>query len=499
MQYRSMSEPAVLRPPGALTSERLRDVLDVLEEGVAVLGPDGVVDYVNPSGERILRLAPGEVLGCRLIDFRWGIVDLEGNPLPRESLPTLSAMETGEPAGPVVVGMTSNAVPELAWVEVSARPLRSPGQEGPWATVSSFRDVSARVRAEQALRESEARYHTLAESVPVGIFHAGPDGSTLWVNHAMAHIIGQSFEDSLGTGWARTLHPEDREATIEAFRQAAEAGQAYVREHRYLHADGQVRWVVCRATPLTDLHGSVSGWVGSVTDITEDKSAALAKDQLIGHVSHELRAPLVSIRGGLGFLEPHLPEASPDARRFFDMAVRNTELLERLVRDLLDIERLKAGHLELQLQPVAVSEVLTRALEVVGPQAVQLGVTLREPAPTPAVMHADRDRLVQVVTNLLSNAVKFSERGGEVWTDVAGAPGTVTLGVHDRGRGIAPADQERIFEPFAQVRDERADGPGGTGLGLAISRAIVDRHGGRIWVESAPGKGASFYVTLPGS
>ncbi len=234
--------------------------------------------------------------------------------------------------------------------------------------------------------------------------------------------------------------------------------------------------------------------MGSVTDVTEAKSAALLKDHIIGMVSHELRSPLISIRGALTFLHPHLQDVGDEARDLYDMAMRNASLLERLVRDLLDVERLAKGQLSLEMEALAVHDVLARAREVVLPQATERGVTLREPAPAAVQVTADKDRLVQVFTNLLSNAVKFSEPGGEVWMGVASTAGTVTVGVHDRGRGIAPADHHRIFEPFAQVDEGR-----GAGLGLAIARAIVDRHGGRTWVESALGRGASFFVSLPTS
>ncbi len=454
---------------------------------------------MNPAGERILNLQPGEMLGSRLMDFRWEIVDLEGNELPRESLVTLRAMETGEPAGPVVVGMTSNAVPELAWVEVTTRPLRRPGAPPPYATVTSFRQVTDRVRAEQTLRESEKRYETLAQSVPVGIFHTDARGACLWVNHAWTGITGLSHEDSLGEAWADGLHPEDRDRVFAAWKAANAASEPYRCEHRYLHADGTVKWVICRAVPQLDPQGRTVGWVGSVTDVTEAKSAAVLKDRIIGHVSHELRAPLISIRGGLGFLAPYLEGAGEEPRRFFDMAVRNTDLLERLVRDLLDIERLQAGQAGLEMGPVVVSDVLNEAVGVVLSQAEARGVALRDAPSGSLRVTGDRDRLLQVFTNLLSNAVKFSEEGGEVWTDVTEAGDAVTVGVHDRGRGIAPEDHARIFEPFHQVGVERGSRPAGAGLGLAIARAIVDQHGGRIRVESALGRGASFFVTLPAS
>ncbi|MHB1192161.1 MAG: PAS domain-containing sensor histidine kinase [Longimicrobiales bacterium] len=494
-----MSDPAVIRPPKAPTLGRLRQVLDALEEGVAILGPDGVVEYVNRAGEQILRLAPGEVLGCRLVDFRWELVDVEGDSLPKEALPALRTLASGEPAGPMVVGMTSNAVPELAWIEVSAWPLRSAGGKGSPGTVTSFRDVTLRVRAQQALHESDGRYRTLAQSVPVGIFHTDAKGATVWVNASMKDITGQSFEESLGLGWIRAVHPDDRDGVSDAWARASAAGEPYVREHRLILPDGKVCWVISRAVGMTDGQGHSLGAVGSVTDVSEAKSATVLKDHIIGMVSHELRSPLISIRGALTFLDPYLRDAGEEARRLHDMAMRNATLLERLVRDLLDVERLSTGQLSLDMEELALHDILARAREVVLPQATEHGVTVREPAPTAVRVTADKDRLGQVFTNLLSNAVKFSEPGGEVWMDVASSAGGVTVGVHDQGRGIAPDDHERIFEPFAQVEGARAATPAGAGLGLAIARAIVDRHGGRIWVESAPGKGASFFVSLPAS
>jgi PAS domain S-box-containing protein len=348
-----------------------------------------------------------------------------------------------------------------------------------------------------APRASEASYQTLAQSVPVGIFRADAQDALVWVNEAWAGITGLSFEEALGDGWIRALHPQDRERVLKEWKRAAAAAEPYMMEHRFVRPDGEVRWVVCRALKLTDEQGRCVGYLGSDTDITLAKSAAVMKDQIIGLVSHELRAPLVAIRGGLTFLEPYIQGADEAGRRLYEMAVRNTELLERLVRGLLDIERLEGGQLGLNQERVAVSEALSQALEITLPLAEDHGVAVRAPEPSGAVVSADRDRLIQVFTNLLSNAVKFSKPGGEVQMEVSADLDHVTVGVHDQGRGIPPEYHERIFERFTQVEAGDAALRDSTGLGLAISRAIVNRHGGRIWVESTPGAGASFFVGLP--
>lgn len=469
----------------------------MLEEGVAILGADGVVEFVNASGEGILGVPAGELLGWNVLDFRWEISDAEGRPLAREALPSLRVLATGMPHPPMVVGMTSPAVPEPKWIEVSARPLQLPDDAGVGGVVASFRDVSARRSGELALKASEERYQTLAQSVPTGVYHADGNDAVVWVNDAWTGITGLSFEESLGDGWSHALHPDDRGRVFEEWAKAKAAREPYVLEHRYVRPDGEVRWVICRAVGQFDTQGQCVGFIGSLTDITLAKSAALMKDQIIGLVSHELKTPLVAIRGGLTFLEPYIQGADEDARRLYRMAMRNAELLERLVRDLLDIERLEAGQLSLNLETVSVSEVLSQAREITLPMAEERRVVVRATEPIGACVSADRDRALQVFTNLLSNAVKFSKPGGEVRMEVWADAGYVTICVHDQGRGIPAEYHERIFERFPQVEPGDAAERDSTGLGLAISRAIVNRHGGRIWVESAPGAGASFFVTLP--
>lgn len=491
-----MSEAAP-RSPGTLTLARLRQVVDILEEGVAILGADGVVEFVNPAGEAILGVPSGELRGGRLLDFRWEITDEHGAPLPRESLPPVKVLASGVPEGPVVVGMTSPAVAAVRWVEVRARPLEAEASERPHGALASFRDVSARVGAERALRAIEERYQALVGSVPTGIFHLDAQGALVWANEAMCRIAGVEAEACMGDGWVGQIHPDDRARVLERWTEAERSGSPYLLEHRIQRPDGETRWVVCRTAEQRDETGRSTGFIGSVTDITESREAGLIKDHLIGLVSHELRSPLLAILGGLTFLEPYVRDADEDGRRLYEIALRNAKLLERMVRDLLDIERLRAGQLHLEKVDVDLDGLLQEARDVMLPLASERGVVLEAPVAGGVTARADRDRLLQVVTNLLSNAVKFSDPGGCVRVEAAPTAEGVTVVVRDTGRGIPPEYHERIFERFGQV--DAADGAerGGAGLGLAISRAMVLGHGGRIWVESAPGEGASFHFTLP--
>ena len=241
----------------------------------------------------------------------------------------------------------------------------------------------------------------------------------------------------------------------------------------------------------------VTGAVVTIRDISERYAVDRMKDEFISVVGHELRTPLTSIRGSLGLLAGGVLGDIPEqAERMLSIAISNTDRLVRLINDILDIERIEAGRVELDLEPQSARELLTTTVQVVGAMAADKGVTLRVVAGDEEVL-GDHDRLVQALTNLVSNAVKFSPDGEEVTLTARTVDAGVKLEVRDRGRGIPPEHLESIFNRFEQVDASDARELGGTGLGLTIARSIVDQHGGQIWAESTPGQGATFVIGLP--
>jgi signal transduction histidine kinase len=227
------------------------------------------------------------------------------------------------------------------------------------------------------------------------------------------------------------------------------------------------------------------------------KSLDRMKDDFMSSVTHELRTPLTSIRA-LSELMRDDPEMSLEQRQhFMAIIVSETERLSRLVNQVLDMAKIEAGHAEWHNSPVDMPELLAQAVNTMQETFRERGVQLRLDAqPTPTVM-ADADRITQVVINLLSNAVKFAPRQtGVVDVRLRSAQGGVTVEVQDNGPGIAPDQQDLVFEKFRQVGDE-AYRPGGTGLGLPISRQIVEHFGGRMWLRSTLGQGACLGFYLP--
>lgn len=299
------------------------------------------------------------------------------------------------------------------------------------------------------------------------------------------------------------VHPEDAADVVRAQEEAATAQRDIHSEYRIVRPDGTVRDVRAMGRAVRDDSGTIVRLVGTVQDVTEQRVVQRMKDEFVGVISHELRTPLTSIRGALGLMAGGaVGTLPPKAQRMADVALNSCQRLVRLVNDILDVEKLSAGKLELDLELLSVDELVAAALEEMRAMAQQAGVTLSANH-SDAFVLADRDRIAQTLANLLSNAVKFSPEGGVVTVHAgpaspeAGGDDMVLFTVTDQGPGI-PADKlETIFDRFAQVDASDTRAKTGTGLGLPICRGIVEQHGGRIWATSTPGSGSTLTFILP--
>ena len=231
----------------------------------------------------------------------------------------------------------------------------------------------------------------------------------------------------------------------------------------------------------------------------ELETASEHKSAFLANMSHELRTPLNAIIGFSQVLREKLfGDLNEKQEEYLGDILSSSDHLLALINDILDLSKVEAGQVELEIAPFSLREALERGVVMVKERATRNGVELGlEIDPSVGVVEADERRVRQVVFNLLSNAVKFTPAGGSVDVRSAQADGEVRVSVADTGPGIAPEDQERIFEEFQQT-DAGSQQAEGTGLGLTLSRRLIELHGGRIWVESAPGEGSTFTFTLPG-
>jgi PAS domain S-box-containing protein len=346
---------------------------------------------------------------------------------------------------------------------------------------------------EARLREVASRLTKIFASSPVAIAMLAPaDKTFLEVNERFCALTGYRSQQLLGRaggelGLWRTAGGETVEALL---------GQGSRRDVEIELATAQgTRRAALASFDVLDL-GAEDCLLVMLHDITARKELERIKDEFVAVVSHELRTPLTAIHGAIALLARQFAAPlAPDGQELLQIAMSNSERLSRLVNDILDIERIEAGKDELLLEPVEASELVAEVCRSLAGLAHAHGVELRTPPAVHAVVSGDRERLVQVLTNLVGNAIKFSPAAAAVDVTVERtAEGPVRFAVTDRGPGVRAELQARIFEKFERLSEGRARG--GTGLGLAIAKAIVERHNGRIGLDSAPGRGATFWFVL---
>ncbi|WP_017303589.1 PAS domain S-box protein [Spirulina subsalsa] len=365
-------------------------------------------------------------------------------------------------------------------------------------------EIRDRLLAELALRRSEMQLRLITDALPVLIsyvdaeeryrFHNKTYGD--WFGLSRDQITGRSAQEVLGH-----LYP-----FIQTYIHAALAGRKINFELQTPKINGQSRYISATFIPDQTGDGGVRGYFGVMVDISDRKAVEQMKDDFLSIASHELRTPLTSIRGSLGLLATgRLGTLDSKGQQMLNIAVKNTERLTRLLNDILDLERIASGRVEMCKQACNAVELMLSAKEAMQSMADSEGITLELevdhhplPAPPPSIpLQVDPDQIQQTLTNLISNAIKFSPPQNSVWMGVVVATEEIRFYVRDRGRGI-PADKlEAIFGRFQQVDASDSREKGGTGLGLPICREIVQQHGGKIWVESILGEGSTFYFTLP--
>ena len=361
--------------------------------------------------------------------------------------------------------------------------------------------IDQRRRVHDELDLLKRRDELVLACVGEGIVALDAGGRLTVVNPAAARMLGARPDELIGKHHDILRGPaaEDRSGSEldNAIAQTLADGEVrHVESELFMRDDGSTFAVEYTCTAIPE-HGRSHGAVVLFRDVTQRRAVERMKEEFVSVVSHELRTPLTSIRGSLGLIASGmLGEVPARGQRMLDIAITNSDRLVRLINDILDIEKLDSGAVKMNLQQSNAADLMTQAAETMRSLANESGISLAL-TPVWAQLYVDPDRVLQALTNLLSNAIKFSEWGGRVWMSAERRDGEIVFEVRDQGRGIPRHRLETIFERFQQVDASDSREKGGTGLGLSICRSIVEQHGGRIWVESTPGKGSTFRFTLP--
>jgi PAS domain S-box-containing protein len=345
------------------------------------------------------------------------------------------------------------------------------------------------------------RKQLILDSAAEGIFGLDSQGFVEFINRSAAQMLGWKIEDVVGTQMHDLIHPANARTASHAdcpiCSHTIEPAVRIGKRGTFVQRSGETIPIEYTASTMLDGSSQPSGVVVTFRDITERLAIDRMKDEFVSTVSHELRTPLTSIRGALGLLASGLiGNLSERAQRMLDIAVSNTDRLVRLINDILDLERIDSGRVELNRTTSDAADLITEARDGIQGFADRAGVQV-EIEPLHDALWVDHDRIIQTLTNLLSNAVKFSPRGSLVRVSGQRGRDVFTFIVEDHGRGIPASHLESIFERFKQVDSSDSRNKNGTGLGLAICRSIVNAHGGRIWAESIEGHGTTFRFTVP--
>jgi len=469
-----------------------RAVVDVLGEGIAIIAADGNVELLNPSGERILGARAAEFIGRRLLDWPWRMVDEDGGDMPREAHPALVALHTRRPQAEVVLGVRRADDNAPIWIAVNARPLLRGAAA--YAVAVSFRDVTAERAAVMALRQRETRFRGVLETVRSIAVCLDTRGHITFVNDFTLLLTGWRRDEVIGTDWFARFVPAEESITALFHEQIARGEVPTHHENDILTRAGERRRIRFDSTILRDDAGTVIGTASVGQDVTEQARAAQLKSELIAMASHELRTPLTALRGAIDLMRASDEGRGDRERMLVGMASRNAERLDRLMGDLLDVERIETGTEALRRSFVAVDQLFESAAGRTRARLEQGRLTLIMTS-DPVELWVDVARLEQVVVNLIGNAANFAPAGSTITMTAHDDEAAVRISVRDEGPGI-PADKlESIFEPFVKV-DGGETKERGAGLGLFLCRAIVRQHGGRIWAESSPA-GTVVSFTIP--
>ncbi|MDB5914940.1 MAG: sensor hybrid histidine kinase [Ramlibacter sp.] len=494
--------------------QRLDALLDATPVGIAYADASGRLELVNSANHELWGMHPfsqrvedydhwkgwwadgSERSGQRIQAHEWGLARaLRGEPVPGDTI-EIEAFDRP--------GVRKSVLLRAATVRNADGTITG-------AVVAQM-DLSERVRMEAELRQEEAKFRTITDAMPQMVWSCRADGWHDYFNQQWHAFTGQQPGATDGQGWDHLVHPDDRQRAREQWRHCLATGTCYEHEHRLRHHSGEYRWVLARALPVRDEHGGLLRWMGTCTDMHEQKLAQVAlqksedslkqadrrKDEFLAMLAHELRNPLAPISTASELLRISIGD---DRRvcKASEIISRQVRHMTDLVNDLLDVSRVTRGLVKLSVEPLDVRECVRAAIEQVRPLLQSRGHSLAtELWPQPLWVLGDRTRLVQVISNILANAAKYTMDGGRIVLRAAPHEDRVRVEVEDNGTGIEPNLLPHIFDLFTQAERTPDRSQGGLGIGLALVKSLVTLHGGEVAARSeGRGHGSVFSMTFP--
>jgi PAS domain S-box-containing protein len=489
------------------SEQRLRAIFDCTFELIGLLDAEGVLLEINRTALLAVAATPDEVIGRAFWTTPWWTYSPTALQLQIQQAIVRAA--TGElvrfEANPVLADGTN------VWVDLSITPIYDPTGKVVML-IAEGHDINQQKQTENYLRESETRFRTLVATAPVGIFQTDAAGNCLFINQQGLDLMGASQSEVLGRGWANSIHPDDLARVSAAWDSTVVVNHRFGLEYRLMTPQGQVNWVSGSAIAIEDEAGNIAGYLGTLTDITEQKRLERqflraqrleSLGTLASGIAHDLNNVLTPIVGAAQLLEVTLPTLDARSRRLLTMLVESSLRGSSLVKQILTFARGVDG----QRTVLKLQHILTETIDIARqtfPKSIEISLDL--PVEDLWMVCVDATQIHQVFMNLFVNARDALPDGGSITAtatnlviddtstklDVNVLAGSyVVITIADTGAGIDRQAIDLIFDAFFTTKEM------GTGLGLSTVLNIIKAHGGDIHVDSEVGRGTCFTIYLP--
>ncbi|MFA0963991.1 ATP-binding protein [Roseivirga sp. BDSF3-8] len=353
----------------------------------------------------------------------------------------------------------------------------------------------------KGLEESENRFSVMADSAPAMIWVTDQHNTPVFFNKTMYEYTGIDSKAALKDRWRELLHEEDRQGVEDVIDQGFQERKEFTIEYRYLHKSGEYRWFYTRAIPRTDSLDEFVGYIYSGIDYTDQKRLDDERDSFLGIASHELKTPLTTLKAYNQLMIRMVNEDFTDqetfkkqSKYFLEESEKSIKRMKRLITALLDVSRIQLNQAVYFHEPLNLCNLLEHTVD-----DFKLDINHHKmvfSCDEDLMVKGDDDKLVQVFSNLIENAIKYSPDGGEVRIKAYRDGDNVVTSIRDFGIGMSDKDINKIFTRFFRSQKDSSKYPG-LGIGLYLVSQIVKAHHGLVWVNSQPGEGAEFFVSLP--
>jgi len=490
--------------------DRLSSLVNSITDEVWFADAQKNFTLANPAALREFGYSSANPINVEELARSLNVYRPDGSPRPVEEAPPLRALR-GEVVQNMEEIVRTPVKGELRYRQVNAAPVRDVSGNI-IGSVSVVRDITERKRMEDVLRENEEKYRGLIQNSKDSIAVIDMKGNVMFANKATEKLTGYTLSEGMGMSVKKITPLKYWPKSYQALQKAKKGEAIRYFESVIKRKDGKLIQVETGGQPILN-DGKVVGIQIITRNITERKNAEEKikrqniqlkkldhiKTDFLNTTSHELRTPVASIKGYIQMLlKQTLGEISEEQKKALEVILRNTNRLDHLIQDILDISRLESGTMKFVTEKTDVTKMVKEIAETMQASAdlkgIKINIDIQKEIPD---LMIDSERIKQVLMNLVDNAIKFSPDGSMIHIKARKEKEDVMFEVQDYGRGIPKNKQKKIFERFYQVDTGMDRKFGGVGLGLTISQGIIQAHGGKIWVDSMLGKGSTFKFSLP--